>query len=110
LDEKLAFCRITQLGFLRLLTNRHVRGDEVITPEEAWRVYGTLRGDHRITYLPEPTALAEVWDRFTDGGLTSPNLWTDAYLCEFCSSAGMTLVTFDGKIPDRDDVSCLLLT
>ena len=24
LDEKLAFCRITQLGFLRLLTNRHV--------------------------------------------------------------------------------------
>jgi predicted nucleic acid-binding protein len=23
-DERLAFCRITQLGFLRLLTNKHV--------------------------------------------------------------------------------------
>ena len=32
-DEKLAFCRLTQLGFLRLLTNKHVMQDEVMRPE-----------------------------------------------------------------------------
>ena len=31
-NEKLAFCRLTQMGFLRLLTNRHVMQEEVMTP------------------------------------------------------------------------------
>src|SRR5258706_10291094 len=31
-DEKLAFCRLTQLGFLRLLTNKHVMQEEVMSP------------------------------------------------------------------------------
>ncbi len=34
-EEKLVFCRITQAGFLRLLTNRHVMQDEVMTPDRA---------------------------------------------------------------------------
>jgi predicted nucleic acid-binding protein len=34
-DEKLAFCRLTQLGFLRLLTNKHVMHEEVMRPEVA---------------------------------------------------------------------------
>ncbi len=29
-DEKLFFCRLTQLGFLRLLTNKHVMQEEVM--------------------------------------------------------------------------------
>jgi predicted nucleic acid-binding protein len=32
-DEKLAFCRLTQLGFLRLLTNKHVMQEEVMKPD-----------------------------------------------------------------------------
>ncbi|MGA7414414.1 MAG: hypothetical protein WBW33_28345 [Bryobacteraceae bacterium] len=31
-DEKLTFCRLTQLGFLRLLTNKHVMQEEVMEP------------------------------------------------------------------------------
>ena len=34
-DDKLVFCRVTQLGFLRLLTNRHVMQEEVMSPDEA---------------------------------------------------------------------------
>jgi uncharacterized protein len=30
--DRVLFCRITQLGFLRLLTNRHVMGEEVLIP------------------------------------------------------------------------------
>jgi len=108
-DEELGFRRLTQLGFLRLLTNKHVMQEEVMSPDRAWQVYRALRSDRRIGYLPEPNGLAEAWDAFTEGRLTSPNLWTDAYLCAFAHAGGLTLVTFDAKIPTIDGLSCLVL-
>jgi hypothetical protein len=56
-DEKLAFSRLTQMGFLRLLTNKHVMQDEVMKPDEAWDAYRVLRLDRRIGYLAEPSEL-----------------------------------------------------
>src|ERR1039458_3656345 len=100
-DEKLAFCRLTQLGFLRLLTNKHVMQEEVMSPHEAWQAYRVLRSDRQIGYASEPNELPETWQAFTEGPLTSPNLWTDAYLCSFASAARLTLVTFDAKISAR---------
>jgi toxin-antitoxin system PIN domain toxin len=108
-DAKLAFCRVTQLGFLRLLTNTHVMQDEVMSPDEAWQAYGVLRSDRRIGYMAEPNDLPEAWGAFTEGRLSSPSLWTDAYLCAFVHAARLTLVTFDANIPTREGVSCLVL-
>jgi uncharacterized protein len=109
-DEKLAFCRITQLGFLRLLTNKHVMQEEVVNPDTAWQAYSELRSDRRIGYLAEPNELREKWQAFTEGRLSLPNLWTDAYLCAFAHAARLTLVTFDAKISTLNDVNCLLLS
>ncbi len=108
-DEKLSFCRLTQLGFLRLLTNKHVMQEEVMRPDAAWQAYRVLRSDRRIGYLSEPTEFPETWDTFTEGPLSSPNPWTDAYLCAFAHAARLTLVTFDTKIPITEDVHCLVL-
>jgi len=108
-DERLAFCRVTQLGFLRLLTNKHVMLEEVMSSGEAWQAYRELRLDRRIGYSAEPNELPETWQAFTEGPLSSPNLWTDVYLCAFANAARLTLVTFDKKIPTREDVSCLRL-
>ena len=83
--------------------------EEVVSPREAWQAYRVLRSDRRIGYAVEPNELPETWQQFTEGPLTSPNLWTDAYLCAFAHSAGLTLVTFAAKIPARKDLSCLLL-
>jgi uncharacterized protein len=69
--EKLTFCRITQLGFLRLLTNKHVMQEDVVRPVEAWDVYRMLRLNPRIGYLPEPEELHEDWRVFTEAQLTS---------------------------------------
>jgi toxin-antitoxin system PIN domain toxin len=66
-DEKLAFCRLTQLGFLRLLTNKQVRQEEVMRPDEAWEAYRLLRLDRRIGYSAEPYELPEEWQAFTQG-------------------------------------------
>ena len=107
--KRLAFCRLTQLGFLRLLTNKHVMQDEFMRPDEAWEAYSVLRLDRRIGYLPEPSELSETWQAFTEGQSSSPNLWTDAYLCALAQAARLNLVTFDAKIPAREGVNCLVL-
>jgi len=56
-------------------------------PDEAWEAYRILRLDRRIGYLGEPSELPEAGHAFTQGELTSPNLWTDAYLCAFTHAA-----------------------
>jgi predicted nucleic acid-binding protein len=81
-----------------------------MNPDQAWRAYRVLRSDWRIGYLTEPNELREEWDLFTQSRLTSPNLWTDAYLCAFASVGRLTLVTFDSKIPAWENVKCLVLS
>jgi hypothetical protein len=83
--------------------------EEVVSPDQAWKAYRVLRSDRRIGYLAEPNELAETWQSFTEGPLSSPNLWTGAYLCAFAHAARLTLVTFGAKIPTRADVGCILL-
>jgi uncharacterized protein len=107
--DQLLFCRITQLGFLRLLTNRHVMAEEALSPGHAWQAYRTLRGDPRIGYLCEPPELPESWDLFIPKFANSPNLWTDAYLCACCHAAKFTFVTFDSRIPIDQGVQLLRL-
>ena len=34
--DTVAFCRVSELGFLRLLTNAHVMGKDVLSPAQAW--------------------------------------------------------------------------
>ncbi len=38
-DAQLYFCRVTQIGFLRLLTTRAVMGDLVLSQAAAWEIY-----------------------------------------------------------------------
>ena len=52
-SEQVAFCRITELSLLRLLTNHHVMGEDVLQPHLAWQVYDELRADPRVVFLPE---------------------------------------------------------
>ena len=48
------FCRITQMGLLRLLTNRNAMGVDVIDQARAWAVYQMLAADWRVRYFDEP--------------------------------------------------------
>ena len=98
------------MAFLRLLTNKHVMQEVVMSPSGAWNAYQALRSDWRIGYLREPEALSERWNAFTHGALSSPNLWTDAYLCAFAHASGLTFVTFDTKIQMREGPRLLVLS
>lgn len=94
-SEKIAFCRITQMGLLRLLTNRHVMGPDVCTPQNAWGIYDRIAQETNILFATEPSDIEDEWRKLAPAGDSGPNLWTDAYLAAFAQLTGYTLVTFD---------------
>jgi len=90
--DQVAFCRITELGLLRLLTNAHVMGKDVLSPAEAWRVYDQWRVDDRVVFLSERADFSEEWRRLGGHMSGGTNVWTDAYLAVFAGHANATIV------------------
>jgi toxin-antitoxin system PIN domain toxin len=89
------FCRLSQLGLLRLLTNETVMGASRRTTEQAWRDYEQLVAQPAVEYLDEPSGLATLLRSHTGGQERSTNLWTDAYLAAFAEAGDVELATFD---------------
>jgi toxin-antitoxin system PIN domain toxin len=54
LDPQLYFCRFTQLGLLRLLTNEQVMAEDVLSQRKAWQAYRRWLDDARIDFHREP--------------------------------------------------------
>lgn len=94
---RVLFCRITQLGLLRLLTNTAVMGGSVLTVEAAFAVFDHWSEDPRVEFLPEPPGLDPVLRRAAAkfGRKHATKAVMDAYLAAFAEAAPATLVTFD---------------
>ena len=105
-----AFCRITQLGLLRLLTNRTVMDRFALNQRDAWKCYEQLRLDDRVVFLDEPPSLEPVWRRLTRSSKREPSTWTDAYLAGFAIAAQVSFVTFDRGFSRYGQLSLTLLS
>jgi len=108
-QDSLVFCRVTEMGLLRLLTNAHVMNGHPLSAQAAWRVRKEFEADSRVTYAMEPDGFEHVWRATARSGKVGPNFWTDAYLSSFCASAGATMVTFDRAFGRRTPCEVLLL-
>jgi toxin-antitoxin system PIN domain toxin len=105
---RIYFCRLTQLGLLRVLTTRSAMGEDVMTQAAAWKVYDLLLQDRRNDYLDEPHGLEPRFRRNTGRGEASPKQWADGYIVAFAEAAGLRLVTFDKALARRTKGSILL--
>lgn len=90
-----AFCRVTQMGFLRLLTNSRVMGEDVLGQRQAWSVYEQLGRDARVVFALEPPDIEPVWKKLTQGAFRAPGLWTDAYIAALSLLHSFHVVSFD---------------
>jgi toxin-antitoxin system PIN domain toxin len=109
-DESAAigFCRLTQIGLLRLLTSAAVMKDNVLTNRQAWQVYEQFRRDIRVAFFPEPPTLEDLFQTHATIHQPAPKLWGDAYLAAHAAATGAVLVTFDRGFT-KYDVRCLIL-
>ena len=110
-DETMFFCRFTQLGFLRLLTNEQVMGVDAMSQRAAWRAYHRWFEDERIDFHREPESpeFEKLFQEYSSKARRSPKLWADAYLATFARAAGLTLVTFDRAFESMALVSATVL-
>lgn len=93
---RLFFCRLTQLGLLRLLTAPAVMGpDRAQSQQEAWKAYDLWLADERIEFLEEPNGIETQFRFLTRSLQAAPKDWADAYLAAFAQTWRLTLVTFD---------------
>ena len=96
-DSSFFFCRLTQLGLLRLLTTAAIMGKDVRTIGQAWAVYDRWLEDSRIGMRLEPFELDAAFRKSTHSvsRLSSPKALGDCYLLAVSLVAEATLVTFD---------------
>jgi len=105
-----AFCRITQLAFLRHLTNPKIMGPaNVQTQGDAWRAFEALAADPRVVYLEEPPGLTAVFKSLTQIPRPAHKRWTDAFLAGFALGYGLVIVSFDADMTSFQGLSVRLL-
>lgn len=112
-DDSIAVCRVTQQGYLRILTKSEVmRHYQMPTPtnREAWASWASLLEDHRIFFHSEPLGLERWWEAFGACPTASSNLWMDTYLAAFAVAANLELVTFDQGFNKFDGLKLVLLS
>ena len=112
---RLLFCRVTQLGLLRLLTNELVMGQSVLSIEEAIGVFDRWREDPRVEFVGEPSGTEKSFRHATAGSAkkSATKVIMDAYLAGFAGSERATLVTLDkalSKLGHRAGTIVLLLS
>ena len=98
---EVGFCRVTQMSFLRLLTNPAITQEDAMSRRQAWDAYETLRADPRIRLFQEPDNLEAIWMTFSKRDDKSHLLWTDDYVAAFAQAAQAELVTLDRGFEKR---------
>jgi toxin-antitoxin system PIN domain toxin len=93
--SRLAFCRVTALGFLRLATNPAATAGKPLTVREAWQAYGSFRRLPEVMLATEPDGCESSLENWALGEAQSRHQWTDAYLAAFAITGGLRLVSFD---------------
>lgn len=107
-DAVCCFCRLTQLGFLRLATNRSVFAKHALTLPDAWQKYDLFLTDPRVAFAEEPADLENHWRLFTQSQSFSPHVWNDAYLAAFALAGHLELVT-DKGFSVYSNMACTIL-
>lgn len=106
---RVAFCRLTMLGLLRLGTQARVMRGEPFSSPEIWRAYRAFRELQEVVFVEEPRdveARMAVWSDREDFPQTA---WSDCYLAALAAGGDYRLVTFDRDFKRFSGLNLLLL-
>jgi toxin-antitoxin system PIN domain toxin len=98
---KIAFCRISQLGFLRLCTTSAAMDSKPLTIDDAWKVYDRFNEDDRLVFVQEQAEIERLFCQKAAGMTASPKVWGDAWMLVVAQAAGGELVTLDKALAAR---------
>ena len=90
-----AFCRMTELALLRVLSGPALLGEDRLDGKAAWQALRTWRSSPVVSRLDEPEGLDEILGAWGADIDVRGKDWTDAYLAAFATASGARLVSFD---------------
>lgn len=98
--RRLVFCRYTQVGLLRLLTNQAAMGEQTLILREAWEVYERWLSDPRVEFYQEPRGLDSAFrEAMAPFASQAASKWVgDCYLLAYAKESDAMLVTFDQRL------------
>jgi toxin-antitoxin system PIN domain toxin len=89
-------CRFVQLALVRLLGNRTIMREFVLSATSAWQLIEDLIEDERLEFAPEPASLGSALPGLLIYSVPPTNkLLADAYLAAFAIAGSLRLSTFD---------------
>ena len=94
-SPRIFLCRITQLGILRLTTNKAVMGGTPYTVTQAWAALQSLVGLPEVGFQADVEGVDDTMRQFTRQAQFRVADWTDAYLAALAMRAHLRVVTFD---------------
>src|ERR1035441_6959782 len=100
-SRAIAFSRLTQLGFLRLVTTAAAMDGKPLNITQAWHVYDRFYDDDRVVFIAEPPDVDRRFREKAVGRLASPKIWADAWLLALAQAANGILITFDKELAAR---------
>lgn len=107
-EDIVCFCRFTQLGLLRLLTNASAMGADVMTQQQAWDAYDAILANPSNCQTDEPAGIDSIFRQRTSSEQAATKQWADGYLAAFAEASGMRLVTFDHALAAKTPEAVLL--
>jgi uncharacterized protein len=107
--QRIAFCRITMLGLLRLSTNKTVMGGTPYTTLQAWQAYQAVIDLPEVSFVAEPPGIEVTLQKLTHLPKSGKPDWTDAYLAAFASLSGLRMVSFDKGFKQYSGLTLLTL-
>ena len=107
--QRIAFCRITMLGLLRLSTNKTVMGGAPYTTLQAWQAYQAVIDLPESSFITEPPGIDVAMQKLTHSTKSGTPDWTDAYLAALASLVGLRMVSFDKGFKQYSGLTLLAL-
>lgn len=94
----LLFCRQTEMGFLRLLTQSRAMqacGQSAFSNTAAIQFLSEILRNDAIGMIDETSSTRSLWLALSKTEMSSPNIWMDAWLASLAMTHNLQLVTLD---------------
>ncbi|MFZ4717641.1 MAG: TA system VapC family ribonuclease toxin [Chthoniobacterales bacterium] len=108
--SRLAFTRVSMLGLIRLLSNRHVMKGDPFTTAEAWSAYLAFRDLPEVFFLAEPESAESMMREWSEKPSCPASRLTDAWLASVAHTTRSRLVSFDADYKQFQGLAFLHLT
>jgi toxin-antitoxin system PIN domain toxin len=93
--SEFAFCRLTMLGLLRLLTHPKVMSGDPLTVVEAWAAYDAFAKLPECRFIEDSELADHYFAAWTKAPAFAVHRWTDAWIAAIARSANARAVSFD---------------